>query len=84
MDSPCGSGTAVFTRDGNTAHDFAARINVGTVGDNVLVALACHRFGGSKASALDDLYHRGTSSIRFWTRTKTVTARWPGGIKEGV
>ncbi len=86
MDNPYGNGTAIFTRDGDTARDFAARINVGMVGVNVPVPvpLAYHSFGGWKASAFGDLNQHGTDAMKFWTRTKTVTARWPSGIKEGA
>jgi malonate-semialdehyde dehydrogenase (acetylating)/methylmalonate-semialdehyde dehydrogenase len=86
MDNPYGNGTAIFTRDGDAARDFAARINVGMVGVNVPVPvpLAYHSFGGWKASAFGDLNQHGTDSIKFWTRTKTVTARWPSGIKDGA
>ena len=86
MDNPYGNGTAIFTRDGDAARDFAARINVGMVGINVPVPvpLAYHSFGGWKASAFGDLNQHGTDSIKFWTRTKTVTARWPSGIKDGA
>ncbi|RDE08326.1 CoA-acylating methylmalonate-semialdehyde dehydrogenase [Pelagibacterium lacus] len=81
-----GNGVAIFTRDGDTARDFAARINIGMVGINVPIPtpLAYHSFGGWKASAFGDLNQHGTDSIKFWTRTKTVTARWPSGIKEGA
>ncbi|KKB86564.1 methylmalonate-semialdehyde dehydrogenase [Devosia limi DSM 17137] len=86
MDNPYGNGTAIFTRDGDAARDFAARVNVGMVGINVPVPvpLAYHSFGGWKASAFGDLNQHGTDSIKFWTRTKTVTARWPSGIKDGA
>lgn len=86
MDNPYGNGTAIFTRDGDAARDFAARINVGMVGVNVPVPvpLAYHSFGGWKASAFGDLNQHGLDSIKFWTRTKTVTARWPSGIKDGA
>jgi malonate-semialdehyde dehydrogenase (acetylating)/methylmalonate-semialdehyde dehydrogenase len=80
-----GNGVAIFTRDGDAARDFASRVNVGMVGVNVPVPvpLAYHSFGGWKASAFGDLNQHGTDSIKFWTRTKTVTARWPSGIKSG-
>ena len=86
MDNPYGNGTAIFTRDGDAARDFAARVNVGMVGINVPVPvpLAYHSFGGWKASAFGDLNQHGTDAIKFWTRTKTVTARWPSGIKDGA
>ena len=63
--------------------DFASRINIGMIGINVPipVPLAYHSFGGWKASSFGDLNQHGTDSIKFWTRTKTVTARWPSGIK---
>jgi malonate-semialdehyde dehydrogenase (acetylating)/methylmalonate-semialdehyde dehydrogenase len=86
MDNPYGNGTAIFTRDGDAARDFAARVNVGMVGINVPVPvpLAYHSFGGWKASAFGDLNQHGTDAIKFWTKTKTVTARWPSGIKDGA
>lgn len=81
-----GNGVAIFTRDGDTARDFASRINIGMVGINVPVPvpLAYHSFGGWKASSFGDLNQHGTDSIRFWTRTKTVTARWTYGIRNGA
>ncbi|MBD8065391.1 CoA-acylating methylmalonate-semialdehyde dehydrogenase [Devosia sp. PTR5] len=86
IDNPYGNGTAIFTRDGDAARDFASRVNIGMVGVNVPVPvpLAYHSFGGWKASAFGDLNQHGTDSIKFWTRTKTVTARWPSGIKDGA
>ena len=85
MDNEYGNGTAIFTRDGDTARDYVARVNVGMVGVNVPipVPLAYHTFGGWKKSAFGDLNQHGPDSIKFYTRTKTVTARWPSGIKEG-
>ncbi len=85
MTNPYGNGTAIFTRDGDTARDFASRINVGMVGVNVPipVPLAYHTFGGWKKSGFGDLNQHGPDSFRFYTRTKTVTARWPSGLKEG-
>jgi malonate-semialdehyde dehydrogenase (acetylating)/methylmalonate-semialdehyde dehydrogenase len=81
-----GNGVAIFTRDGDAARDFASRINIGMVGINVPVPvpLAYHSFGGWKASSFGDLNQHGTDSMKFWTRTKTVTARWPSGIKQGA
>ncbi|NNU80761.1 CoA-acylating methylmalonate-semialdehyde dehydrogenase [Halovulum dunhuangense] len=86
MDHEYGNGTAIFTRDGDTARDFAARVNVGMVGINVPipVPLAYHTFGGWKKSAFGDLNQHGPDAFRFYTRTKTVTARWPSGTKEGA
>ncbi|MFT5870118.1 MAG: malonate-semialdehyde dehydrogenase (acetylating)/methylmalonate-semialdehyde dehydrogenase [Paracoccaceae bacterium] len=85
MDNEYGNGTAIFTRDGDTARDFAARVNIGMVGINVPipVPLAYHTFGGWKKSGFGDLNQHGPDAFRFYTRTKTVTARWPSGIKEG-
>ena len=86
MDNEYGNGTAIFTRDGDTARDFAHRINVGMIGINVPipVPLAYHTFGGWKKSSFGDLNQHGPDSFRFYTRTKTITARWPSGIKEGA
>lgn len=85
MDHEYGNGTAIFTRDGDAARDFASRINIGMVGINVPipVPLAYHTFGGWKKSGFGDLNQHGPDSFRFYTRTKTVTARWPSGLKEG-
>jgi malonate-semialdehyde dehydrogenase (acetylating)/methylmalonate-semialdehyde dehydrogenase len=85
MDHEYGNGTAIFTRDGDTARDFASRINIGMVGINVPipVPLAYHTFGGWKKSMFGDLNQHGPDSFKFYTRTKTITSRWPSGIKEG-
>ncbi len=85
MDNEYGNGTAIFTRDGDTARDFANRVNVGMVGINVPipVPLAYHTFGGWKKSVFGDLNQHGPDSIKFYTRTKTVTSRWPSGLREG-
>ncbi|MGO4915100.1 CoA-acylating methylmalonate-semialdehyde dehydrogenase [Pseudogemmobacter sp. W21_MBD1_M6] len=85
MDHEYGNGTAIFTRDGDTARDFASRINIGMVGINVPipVPLAYHTFGGWKKSGFGDLNQHGPHSFLFYTRTKTVTARWPSGIRQG-
>lgn len=81
-----GNGTAIFTRDGDTARDFSNRVNVGMVGVNVPipVPLAYHTFGGWKKSAFGDLNQHGPDAFRFYTKTKTITSRWPTGIKEGA
>ena len=86
IDHEYGNGTAIFTRDGDTARDFANRINIGMVGINVPipVPLAYHTFGGWKKSGFGDLNQHGPDAFRFYTRTKTVTARWPSGIKDGA
>jgi malonate-semialdehyde dehydrogenase (acetylating)/methylmalonate-semialdehyde dehydrogenase len=86
MEHEYGNGTAIFTRDGDTARDFVSRINIGMVGVNVPipVPLAYHTFGGWKKSGFGDLNQHGPDGFKFYTRTKTVTARWPSGIKEGA
>ena len=86
MNNEYGNGTAIFTRDGDAARDFANRINVGMVGINVPipVPLAYHTFGGWKKSSFGDLNQHGPDSFRFYTRTKTITSRWPTGIKDGA
>jgi len=81
-----GNGVAIFTRDGDTARDFVNRVQVGMVGVNfaIPVPLAYHTFGGWKRSGFGDLNQHGPDSIRFYTKTKQVTERWPSGIKEGA
>ncbi|MDO9412371.1 MAG: CoA-acylating methylmalonate-semialdehyde dehydrogenase [Pseudolabrys sp.] len=81
-----GNGVAIFTRDGDAARDFVSRVQVGMVGVNVPipVPLAYHTFGGWKRSGFGDLNQHGPDSVRFYTKTKTVTQRWPSGIKEGA
>ncbi|MGH7069374.1 MAG: aldehyde dehydrogenase family protein, partial [Acetobacteraceae bacterium] len=81
-----GNGVAIFTRDGDAARDFASKVNVGMVGINVPipVPLAYHTFGGWKRSGFGDLNQHGPDSIHFYTKTKTVTSRWPSGIKDGA
>ncbi|MGW7049637.1 CoA-acylating methylmalonate-semialdehyde dehydrogenase [Streptomyces avermitilis] len=82
-----GNGVAIFTRDGDTARDFTRRVNTGMVGVNVPipVPVAYHTFGGWKRSGFGDLNQHGPDAIRFYTRTKTVTSRWPAaGLREGV
>ena len=80
-----GNGVAIFTRDGDAAREFAAKVNVGMVGINIPipVPLAYHTFGGWKRSAFGDVNQHGTEGMRFWTKIKTVTQRWPkGGVRE--
>lgn len=81
-----GNGVAIFTRDGDAARDFTSRVQAGMVGVNVPipVPLAYHTFGGWKRSGFGDLNQHGPDSIRFYTKTKTVTSRWPSGVKEGA
>jgi malonate-semialdehyde dehydrogenase (acetylating)/methylmalonate-semialdehyde dehydrogenase len=86
MDHEMGNGTAIYTRDGDAARDFANRVNVGMIGINVPipVPLAYHTFGGWKKSVFGDLNQHGPDAFKFYTRTKTVTSRWPSGIKDGA
>jgi malonate-semialdehyde dehydrogenase (acetylating)/methylmalonate-semialdehyde dehydrogenase len=80
-----GNGVAIFTRDGDAAREFASKVKVGMVGINVPipVPLAYHTFGGWKRSAFGDVNQHGPEGVRFYTRVKTVTARWPkGGVRE--
>ncbi|KAA0075662.1 methylmalonate-semialdehyde dehydrogenase (CoA acylating) [Mycolicibacterium sp. P9-64] len=81
-----GNGVAIFTRDGDTARDFVSRVQVGMVGVNVPipVPVAYHTFGGWKRSGFGDLNQHGPASIQFYTKVKTVTSRWPSGIKDGA
>ncbi|MBF9233354.1 CoA-acylating methylmalonate-semialdehyde dehydrogenase [Microvirga alba] len=85
-DHEYGNGVAIYTRDGDAARDFASRVNVGMVGINVPipVPLAYYTFGGWKRSGFGDLNQHGPDAIRFYTKTKTVTSRWPSGIKDGA
>ncbi len=85
-DHEYGNGVAIFTRDGDAARDFASRVDVGMVGINVPipVPLAYHTFGGWKRSHFGDLNQHGPDAFRFYTKTKTITARWPSGIKDGA
>ena len=85
-DHEYGNGVAIFTRDGDAARDFAARVQVGMIGINVPipVPLAYYTFGGWKRSVFGDLNQHGPDSIRFYTKTKTITSRWPSGTKEGA
>ena len=85
-DHEYGNGVAIFTRDGDAARDFTARVQVGMVGVNVPipVPLAYYTFGGWKRSGFGDLNQHGPDSVRFYTKTKTVTSRWPSGVKDGA
>jgi len=84
--SPYGNGTAVFTSSGHAARSFQRAVHVGMIGVNVPipVPVAYYTFGGWKRSGFGDLNQHGPDSIRFYSRTKTVTARWPSGIKDGA
>ncbi len=81
-----GNGTAIFTRDGDAARDFANRINIGMVGVNVPipVPMAFHSFGGWKRSLFGDHHMHGPEGVRFYTKMKAVTSRWPTGIRAGA
>ncbi len=86
-DHEYGNGVAIFTRDGDAARDFAARVNVGMVGVNVPipVPIAYYTFGGWKNSGFGDLNQHGADAFRFYTKTKTVTSRWPAAdLREGA
>jgi malonate-semialdehyde dehydrogenase (acetylating) / methylmalonate-semialdehyde dehydrogenase len=81
-----GNGTAIFTRDGDAARNFAHRIQIGMVGVNVPipVPMAFHSFGGWKRSLFGDHHIHGPEGVRFYTRMKTVTTRWPSGMRSGA
>jgi malonate-semialdehyde dehydrogenase (acetylating)/methylmalonate-semialdehyde dehydrogenase len=81
-----GNGTAIFTRDGDAAREFAHQIQVGMVGINVPipVPMAFHSFGGWKSSLFGDHHMHGPEGIRFYTKLKTITSRWPTGIRAGA
>jgi malonate-semialdehyde dehydrogenase (acetylating)/methylmalonate-semialdehyde dehydrogenase len=81
-----GNGAAIFTRDGGAARAFSSRVQAGMVGINVPipVPMAFHSFGGWKRSLFGDIHVHGTEGIQFYTRLKTVTSRWPSGIREGA
>jgi malonate-semialdehyde dehydrogenase (acetylating)/methylmalonate-semialdehyde dehydrogenase len=76
-----GNGCAIFTSNGRAAREFAAQVNVGMVGVNVPipVPVAYHTFGGWKRSAFGDTNQHGPEGVRFWTKIKTITQRWPEG-----
>jgi malonate-semialdehyde dehydrogenase (acetylating)/methylmalonate-semialdehyde dehydrogenase len=82
-----GNGTCIFTRDGEAARYFTDNIKVGMVGVNVPlpVPVAYHSFGGWKRSLFGDLSAYGPDAMRFYTRRKTITQRWPSaGVREGI
>lgn len=85
-DHEYGNGVAIFTRDGDAAHDFSTRVRIGMVGVNVPipVPVAYHSFGGWKRSLFGDHSIHGTEGVHFYTRLKTITSRWPSGIREGA
>jgi malonate-semialdehyde dehydrogenase (acetylating)/methylmalonate-semialdehyde dehydrogenase len=81
-----GNGAAIFTRDGDAAHEFVGGVLAGMVGVNVPipVPMAFHSFGGWKRSLFGDHHIHGPEGVRFYTRLKTVTSRWPAGIRAGA
>ena len=81
-----GNGAAIFTQDGDAAKDFWSRAKIGMVGVNVPipVPVAYHSFGGWKRSLFGDHHIHGMEGVRFYTRLKTMTTRWPSGIREGA
>ena len=83
---PYGNGVSIYTRDGDAAREFVSRVQAGMVGVNVPipVPLAFYSFGGWKQSAFGDMNQHGMDGVRFFTRVKTVTARWPRGIRSGT
>ena len=85
-DHEYGNGVAIFTRDGDAAREFANRVQIGMVGINVPipVPMAFHSFGGWKRSLFGDTAVYGPEGVRFYTRLKTMTARWPTGIRAGA
>ena len=85
-DHEYGNGVAVFTRDGDVARNFAQKVDCGMVGINVPipVPLSFHTFGGWKSSMFGDMNQHGPEGVRFYTRIKTVTARWREGVRPGA
>ena len=85
-DHEYGNGTAIFTRDSDTARQFTETIQVGMIGVNVPipVPMAFHSFGGWKRSLFGPLHMHGPDGVRFYTRMKTITARWPTGLRAGA
>jgi malonate-semialdehyde dehydrogenase (acetylating)/methylmalonate-semialdehyde dehydrogenase len=81
-----GNGTAIFTRDGDAARTFSSRVKAGMVGVNVAipVPMAFHSFGGWKRSLFGDHHVHGPEGVRFYTRLKTITSRWPTGSRKGA
>ena len=85
-DHEFGNGVSIFTRDGDAAREFTNRIQVGMVGVNVPipVPMAFHSFGGWKSSLFGDIHMHGPEGVRFYTRQKAITSRWPTGIRSGA
>jgi malonate-semialdehyde dehydrogenase (acetylating) / methylmalonate-semialdehyde dehydrogenase len=85
-DHEFGNGVSIFTRDGDAAREFTNRIQVGMVGVNVPipVPMAFHSFGGWKSSLFGDIHMHGPEGVRFYTRQKAITSRWPTGVRAGA
>ncbi|MBE7199097.1 MAG: aldehyde dehydrogenase family protein, partial [Parafilimonas terrae] len=85
-DNQWGNGTAIFTRDGGAARQFQYEVEAGMVGVNVPipVPVGYYSFGGWKASLFGDHHMHGPEGVRFYTRLKTITSRWPTGIRAGA
>ena len=85
-DHEFGNGASIFTRDGDAAREFTSRIQVGMIGVNVPipVPMAFHSFGGWKSSLFGDIHMHGPEGVRFYTRQKAVTSRWPTGVRAGA
>ena len=85
-DHEFGNGVSIFTRDGDAAREFSNRIQVGMVGVNVPipVPMAFHSFGGWKSSLFGDTHMHGPEGVRFYTRQKAITSRWPTGLRSGA
>ena len=81
-----GNGTSIFARDGDAAREFANRVQIGMVGVNVPVPvpMAFHSFGGWKRSLFGDHHIHGQEGVRFYTKYKVITSRWPTGIRAGA
>jgi methylmalonate-semialdehyde dehydrogenase [acylating] (EC 1.2.1.27) len=79
------NGTAIFTRDGDAARTYSERVEAGMVGVNVPipVPMAFHSFGGWKQSRFGVLHAHGPDAVRFYTQMKTITSRWPKGVRDG-
>ncbi|MDA9898627.1 aldehyde dehydrogenase family protein, partial [Candidatus Pelagibacter ubique] len=85
-DHEYGNGVSIYTRDGDAGRTFASKIQVGMVGINVPipVPMAFHSFGGWKRSLFGDSAMHGAEGIKFYTKLKTVTSRWPSGIRSNA
>ena len=82
-DHEFGNGASIFTRDGDTGRSFASNAKIGMIGVNIPipVPMAFHSFGGWKRSLFGDQHIHGPEGVRFYTKLKTITSRWPSGIK---